>query len=230
MNDQKTANILKYIFIVLCITELAAEMMALEVLVQLTKPLLMPVLLVYMRKSTTGPISLSLLLAAAALIFSFVGDSVLMYASLDEMYFLIGLGAFAVAQLFYVFSFSKAVNTNIPPLSNILKILYSTPFLIYSVVFISLIWDGIGALKIPVSIYTALIMSMALSAVYRQGRADRDGVNQVIFGAILFVLSDSLIAINKFYAPMENARFFIMLTYILAQWNIVNGLVKHYNK
>ena len=230
MSNSKTATILKYAFIVLAIAEIIAEMISSEMLVHLTKPLLMPVLLVYMRKGTTRPINLSLLLAAAALIFSFVGDSVLMYAAKGEMYFLIGLGAFAIAQLFYVFSFSRAVNTNISPLSHLLKGLYALPFFIYSVVLLSMIWEGIGALQIPVTIYTLLIMFMALSAVYRQGRADREGVNQVIFGVILFVLSDSLIAIDRFYLPMENAGVFIMITYILAQWNIVNGLVKHYNK
>ncbi len=230
MDNQKIATYLKYAFVALCVLEIASEMMAWDGLIHLVKPLLMPVLLVYMRKSTTGPITPSLLLAAGALIFSFLGDSLLMYAPVDELYFLLGLGAFAIAQLFYVFTFSKAVDTDSPAVSGTLKVLYSVPFVLYAVFFLLLIWEGIGALQIPVTIYTALIISMALAAVYRQGRAGREGVNQVIFGAILFVLSDSLIAINKFYAPMENARVFIMLTYVLAQWNIVNGLVKHYNR
>jgi uncharacterized membrane protein YhhN len=48
----------------------------------------------------------------------------------------------------------------------------------------------------------------------------------LISGAICFVISDSLLAINKFYTPFAGAGFFIMLTYCLAQYFILNGFIK----
>ena len=48
----------------------------------------------------------------------------------------------------------------------------------------------------------------------------------VFFGAIAFVISDSILAINKFYAPFEKSSFFIMLTYLVAQYLIVVGILK----
>lgn len=190
----------------------------------------MPVLIVYLRKGTTGPITPSLLLAAVALIFSFFGDSFLMFTEKNELFFLLGLGSFAVAQVLYAISFSKAVDVDSNPLPGISQFLYAIPFALFGLGLLYMIWGGIGDLKIPVTVYATLIMTMAVFAVYRNTRSSQESINQVILGAVFFVLSDSLIAINKFYAPMENGHVFIMITYMLAQWNIVNGLQKHYNK
>ena len=49
----------------------------------------------------------------------------------------------------------------------------------------------------------------------------------VLAGAVFFIISDALIAINKFYAPFELASFLIMITYIKAQYLILVGLIKH---
>jgi uncharacterized membrane protein YhhN len=47
-----------------------------------------------------------------------------------------------------------------------------------------------------------------------------------VAGAVLFVLSDSLLAINKFYQPLAFAGTLIMLTYCAAQYFIVMGFIK----
>ena len=49
----------------------------------------------------------------------------------------------------------------------------------------------------------------------------------MVAGALLFVLSDSILAINKFYMPFDLAGTFIMLTYGFAQYLIVQGAVKY---
>jgi uncharacterized membrane protein YhhN len=46
-------------------------------------------------------------------------------------------------------------------------------------------------------------------------------------GALLFVASDSILAINKFHTPFESATFFVMLTYGLAQLLLIVGIVKN---
>ena len=48
-------------------------------------------------------------------------------------------------------------------------------------------------------------------------------------GAILFVVSDSLLAFNKFFSPFNNAGVIIMLTYGLAQLFITEGAVRYIN-
>ncbi|MDP4679522.1 MAG: lysoplasmalogenase, partial [Cyclobacteriaceae bacterium] len=64
----------------------------------------------------------------------------------------------------------------------------------------------------------------------RMEQTNQSSFNQVFFGAILFMISDSLLGLNKFLLPIENAQLFILMTYMLAQWNIVNGLLKHFNE
>jgi uncharacterized membrane protein YhhN len=50
--------------------------------------------------------------------------------------------------------------------------------------------------------------------------------NYILIGAIVFVSSDSILAFNKFYAPITHASFFIMVTYCMAQYLIVKGILK----
>lgn len=229
MKDEKTAQILKYVFIVIAVAELLSHAMQWSWLNQFTKPLLMPVLLVYFRKGTTGPVNLSFILAVFALLFSWFGDVALMYVAEADWFFLLGLGAFAVAQTLYFFSFKNARSAeekHIPLLQHIFNIF---PFAVFAIGLLYTLWPTLEGLKLPVTIYATLICTMALGAVYRNGRTNTESFNQVVFGAILFILSDSLIAINKFYAPMENASIWIMGTYVLAQWNIINGLQKDNN-
>lgn len=228
--NEPIVKYLKYAFIGLAVAELCTEVIDLGGFRHLVKPLLMPVLLVYLRKGTTGPLTLSLLFAAGALICSFVGDSLLMYAEKDQLYFLGGLGAFAIAQLLYIISFTKAVDNESTPVSTPLKMLYAVPFMAIGLGLLWMIWPGLNGLEIPVIIYGALIVSMALSAVYRSERTSVESANQVILGACFFILSDALLAIDRFHTPMENGGLFIMITYLLAQWNIINGLQRHYNR
>ncbi|MEP2023088.1 MAG: lysoplasmalogenase [Reichenbachiella sp.] len=231
MKDEKTAQILKYVFIVIAVAELLSHAMEWTWLNQFTKPLLMPVLLVYFRKGLEGPVNLSFILAVFALLFSWFGDVALMYVHEKEWFFLVGLGAFAVAQSFYFFSFKNAKTQgggdNFSPIQHLFNVF---PFAVFAIGLLYTLWPFLDGLKLPVSIYATLICLMALGAVYRNGRTSTESFNQVVFGAILFILSDALIAINKFYAPMENASIWIMGTYILAQWNIINGLQKDYNE
>ena len=87
-----------------------------------------------------------------------------------------------------------------------------------------------GDLAYPLIAYGLLLLAMVIASILRMEQTNQPSFNQLFFGAILFLLSDSLLAMNKFLMPMENSGLFIMMTYLLAQWNIVNGLLKHYNE
>jgi uncharacterized membrane protein YhhN len=52
----------------------------------------------------------------------------------------------------------------------------------------------------------------------------------MMLGAVLFVVSDSLLAINKFYSSFELAGVLIMLTYGMAQLLIVTGAINYIRK
>ena len=48
----------------------------------------------------------------------------------------------------------------------------------------------------------------------------------VLIGAVFFVTSDSILAINKFYCPVPNPLLWIMSTYLIAQFCLVKGILK----
>jgi uncharacterized membrane protein YhhN len=186
----------------------------------LSKPLLMPVLLLYFRASWSGSLrERSAIIMQLAIVFSWLGDVFLMLTG--EQWFIPGLGSFLVAQLLYAYLFSrdnKGWLTKNPG--------WIAPFVLYAGGLLYLIWPGLGALWVPVCIYASAIMLMAVTALNRKGVVSQQSFQLVLIGAILFVISDSFIAINKFAYPFEASRLVIMGTYISAQFLIVVGYVK----
>tara|TARA_R110002050_G_scaffold297339_2_gene458642 strand:+ start:55679 stop:56377 length:699 start_codon:yes stop_codon:yes gene_type:complete len=194
-------------------------------MILISKPLLMPFLMVYFALFKFK-IAKSLNYAIiGALFFSWVGDVALLFEEYNSLLFIIGLGGFLIAHVHYIFVFLK-----VDVRSKVVQKLkwYAIPvFVIYTVGLVSLVWNYLGDLRIPVLIYALVLMFMAITAVSRKGKR---GYYLILTGAILFVLSDSVLAINKFYTPFEGARILTMLTYTLAQLFIVLGLSKYIAK
>jgi uncharacterized membrane protein YhhN len=82
-------------------------------------------------------------------------------------------------------------------------------------------------LRIPVLAYSLVLATMSLSAQNLYGLIQNKAYAWLVPGTVLFVISDSLIAFNKFGHPIPDASFLIMGTYILAQYLIYEG-VKQY--
>jgi uncharacterized membrane protein YhhN len=165
-------------------------------------------------------------LVIAALVFSWMGDIILQLTQFNESFFLVGLGSFLITQLIYMFAFF------ITPGKNALffkKIYMIVPVVLYGWGILSLLSDGLGDMKLPVTIYTVVILSMLLAAINREKKVNRQSFLLVLAGAILFILSDSLIAINRFEQPFELARIAIMSSYITAQYLIAVGCARQFN-
>jgi uncharacterized membrane protein YhhN len=81
-------------------------------------------------------------------------------------------------------------------------------------------------MRLPVIIYTIVILTMLEAAINRYGKVNRLSFILVLAGAILFVISDSLIALNKFGFPFMFSGVAVMTTYIAAQYLIVAGILK----
>jgi uncharacterized membrane protein YhhN len=86
------------------------------------------------------------------------------------------------------------------------------------------LWPGVpGALQVPVIAYVLCLASMAAQAavLWRRGTA-RGGV--LALGGALFVVSDALLATNKFAGPLPLASLWILASYWAAQWCIASWL------
>lgn len=139
----------------------------------------------------------------------------------DEMSFIAGLGCFLIMQLLYVYVFycqrDRSENRSMP------WVIIGALF-IYAFALLSFLWNDLHDMKLPVILYTLSITGMVLFAFGRDPKLL--GYRKMIFGVILFVLSDSIIAINRFGQEIAYADVYIMATYMLAQFLIVNAYLK----
>ncbi|TGL17941.1 lysoplasmalogenase [Leptospira levettii] len=146
-------------------------------------------------------------LVAVGLVFSLFGDSFL--AIPKEGYFVPGLGSFLIAQLIYSYAFT--IDSKIKPLLAI-------PFLLFGSSFFMVLVPKLGALTIPVGFYISAICLMGWRA------AARNSITKPFYlgllGALVFILSDSIIAYSMFLnREMDRsvASLGIMITYYFAQ-------------
>ena len=203
------------------ITHLFAIYFKIDALIISTKVLLMP-LLVVIAIRTIKPKSIQKKLIIA-LVFSWFGD-ILLIRSDNFVLFISGIGTFLVAQLMYSNIFYTNVRTSKSRSFVRVYPIVLIPIVAYMFLLLSILIPNLGDLVIPIIIYTLAINSMLILAINRKFAVSENAFYFVLFGAIMFVLSDSGIAYNKFYKSIPHSRILIMLTYILAQGLIVKGL------
>lgn len=210
--------------------ELVAVAISAERLQWVFKPLIMLVLGTYYYTQSTQPISLTKSVMAA-IVFSWIGDVSLMFQGKNELYFMVGLGAFLIAHICYVMAYSQHIEKKEGAgLHGIQKFRFSLPIVLAGTGLITILYAHLGVFKIPVAVYAIVLMVMTLQALFRYGYTNTVSFWFVFVGAILFMISDSMIAVNKFLVPFELAGLAIMATYILAQFLIVKGLMSHFEK
>ncbi len=159
-------------------------------------------------------------LVFAALAFSLLGDILLMFAAQSQHFFTAGLVAFLIAHIMYIVVFLKHWNKANSAVGFLVLLLAYALGLFY------VLKDGLGEMLIPVIVYMIVILSMATAAFLRKNKVNRLGYNLVFVGALCFMLSDSILALNKFYEPIPLSNLSIMVTYAMAQYLIVLGILK----
>lgn len=186
----------------------------------ISKPLLMPVLAFYFYQSVPDtPLNRYVM---GALLFSFLGDTFLMFTSYSSHFFTLGLTTFVLAHLVYIIINMNAVNEQ----GKGFRLQWQDiPFFLYGLIIFSVVKDDLGIMYFPALGYTVIICIMSLTARKRWKRTDNKSFWLVMIGALFFLCSDSLLAVNKFTAPLPQADLLIMSTYLIAQFLIIEGLI-----
>jgi uncharacterized membrane protein YhhN len=137
---------------------------------------------------------------------------------------MMGLAFFLATHIFYIIFFLA----NRPVPVSLLKQQPLLPILAigYTVCLVMLLFPHLGYLKIPVTIYAIAISIMLLSSLHIYHKVNSPSGKLYAVGAALFVLSDSMLAINKFYRPFALSGVLTMLSYCAAQYYIVRGFIK----
>jgi uncharacterized membrane protein YhhN len=144
----------------------------------------------------------------AALAVSLVGDVFMM---LRKKNFAAGLAAFLTAQLLYCGAFL----TTMTPVVDFGTVL---PLLLYAMVMMGLLFPHLGNMKIPVAFYILVITVMAGLGIERFVEIGGTAALRAFLAAVLFVVSDSVLAVNRFVRKFPAAQALILSTYFAAQW------------
>lgn len=203
--------------------------------VTLTKPLLMPLLALWLvtEQRRHWPVPHRWLLVGIA--FAWIGDLLLMGDG--DLLFALGIAAFLGTQVSYLVAFTRfrglrfrrGISAPGQPATGLVRRhpALLAPFAVYLVVLIVMIWPTAGGLRIPVVVYGLALTAMAVGALDLVGRMPSAPAWVAFGGAVLFVLSDSLIAMTSL-GPWPEGPWLgslIMVTYVVGQGLIAVGLV-----
>ena len=180
--------------------------------VSVTKPLIMSSLIGFYISTETRQNNGFLL----GMIFALLGDIFLMFD--NDSFFIAGLFCFLLMQWTYLFTFKQHFTK-----PKVKTTLYFTAIFLISCSLLAWMWPYLGSMKMHVTIYFISILSMVFFAITRDKNIPF--YFSVVSGAILFLISDALLAVNKFAVQFSYAGVLVMLTYIAAQYLIVTGIV-----
>lgn len=152
----------------------------------------------------TGFLQLVLL----GLLFSLGGDLALMFPQ-NRKAFTIGLGLFLMAHIIYTFAFTLLGSLSIWVLLPLFLLL------ILGGGFYMLIHAKLGSMKGPVIAYILIISVMVGSATTVIGSPDSNPVQwiMILIGAVLFYISDLILAANRFWKPWKYNRISLAFYY-----------------
>lgn len=186
----------------------------------LTKPLLMPLLAAGYLQAVRplGPGSRTVL---SALLLSWAGDLLLL--GTGATWFIAGLIAFLLAHLTYIRYFLSIQSNRVSFLKRRPVMLLAVAVFVFELLHI--LWPGLGELRAAVTVYAIIIGAMLCSALWQYGKVPDQAAFRFMAGAMLFVLSDAMLAIDRFRASFPAAGTAIMATYCLAQFLIARGSV-----
>ena len=201
-------------FMLVAIADVYAVITANKSVEMLCKPLLMTTLVTVYLTAVNKPN----FWFVSGLFFSFWGDVFLLD---KEQFFVFGLGSFLLAHFIYIkitVSFLEKELTS-------KMISSSIPFVLLFAGLLLLIYDNLGEMLVPVIVYGLTIATFGSCAflLYRQQPSKEHA--WLFLGAVIFIASDSLIALNNFYSPKHLFDIAIIVLYIIAQYYITRAMI-----
>jgi uncharacterized membrane protein YhhN len=227
MNRKQLSTYSIYAFYLISIINLIEQVINTGWLDLVTKPLLMIALLLYYLLAVRATPNSWSKLIVGALVFSWFGDVLLMLQGKYEDLFIFGLAAFLLAHICYILGFRKAKFDETGE-TNRSFVHTRLVFLVFvGGVLIYMLHPYLNEMLVPVISYTIVIIAMGIAALFRRGWTTDKSFIMVYSGALLFIMSDAMIGINKFMNPIIQASLLIMATYIAAQFLIIKGILVH---
>lgn len=131
----------------------------------------------------------------------------------------VGIAMFLLAHLGYIlsmFPLSKWQGRNL---------LFFSPIFLLAIALGVYLYPALQAMLVPVYLYMTVILIMVFVAMQISPRP-----NLLMIGALLFLGSDAILAVNLFVYPQAHWSLWIMISYYAAQWTLTDGLIKAYRR
>lgn len=218
MNASIKIKIASFFFLIVAIADIYAIVMHNKEVEMIAKPLIATSLVVLYLVSVKKPN----FWYVSALFFAFWGDVLLLF---QDQFFVFGLVSFLLAHILLITVSSKFLKQ--VSISRIL--IHSLPFLALLIGLIYTIYSGLGEMLIPVIIYGVVISVFGVVTFLIYTREQSTENKWLFLGALTFIASDSILAINKFYHSTELLGVSIMITYIIAQYLICKAMIAKLN-
>ncbi len=230
--DDKTTGqsawLLLYLFFIDAILNLYGELTANQLLLYISKPLLISLLAIWFYFTNQRSFSQTVKFVFIGLLFSVCGDVLLMFTAQASIFFLLGLISFLLAHCCYIAGFLSYPAARQGFVKR--KVISIIPFLLFLILFNSFLYNNIPVgLKIPVLVYSMVIILMAITALNLQSLLPKAAFQSLFAGVLLFLCSDSILAIEKFKTLFDSEKlsgFMIMISYISGQYSIAKGITK----
>ncbi len=226
MINMKKAILL--LFVLVGLGQLIGELYSIDSLASVGKFLLMPSLgIVYwtfLDASTPATFNRRIMFA---LLFSYFGDIFLLFAQRAEILFILGLVSFLIAHLAYIAAFTFVCRINKDSFRNNIPALFGI-VAFYSFLMWSLFPYLESTMLVAVPVYGIIICTMLFSVVNTRSILGSNAFKWLLMGGIMFILSDTTLALIKFhpyFLPHPFHDFLIMLTYILGQFGLIWGSI-----
>ena len=187
-----------------------------QLMVNFAKPMLMITLFWYYYSNTKQLNKYFVL----GLFFSFLGDLLLL--GTGEVCFIFGLLFFLIAHVFYIIMVLRLIPARKP--KNF--IMASVPFLLLFLILMNILFAGLGSMKIPVIIYAMTISFFGIVSLllYQETKTKISLI--LLVGVLIFISSDTILALNLFYKTQSFYPLLIMMSYVLAQYLICRFVLK----
>jgi uncharacterized membrane protein YhhN len=212
------------IFLVIAILQITGLYYNIQGVIIYTKPLVVIWLAVFLIVSTSlkGRFHKRIL---TGLIFSLIGDLILLISHLHEDYFSYSLFAFLICHVFYIRAFYLDFKSA-PELDKMGARIAIISCAILSTAFFFVLRPHLGAMRVPILAYILIISLMFMMAAFRNLRVNKLSFYLIFIGAACFMVSDALLAYSRFVSSFSGSHILIMITYMAAQYLIVLGSVE----
>ncbi|WP_457616216.1 lysoplasmalogenase [Lutibacter sp.] len=209
-------KIVSFIFLLVSVLDIAGIIFHIPYLIFIFKPFILLSLLLLYHVSVSEKNNWYV----RALLFSFLGDAFLVYEG--SFFFNLGLLSFLIAHLLFI----KIVVSDIPKSDIKVKAISFIPFIITFSVLLYTLKDVLNEMLLPVTVYGVVISLFGAISLLNYITSKTTKSLFMLLGALFFITSDSILAINKFYVSKEIFKSVIMITYIIAQYLIYRSMVQ----